>query len=55
MRNLLSEWHRDPGLYLCMESGDVWEESMGWSPEDSKELAGFLDQRAMSILGASRL
>jgi DNA repair photolyase len=55
MRSLLSEWHRDAGLYLCMESQDVWEESMGWSPGDSEELATFLDQRAMRILGASPL
>ena len=55
MRNLLSEWHREAGLYLCMESKDVWEESMGWSPGDSDELAAFLDHRAMRILGASPL
>jgi spore photoproduct lyase len=53
MRNLLSEWHPDAGLYLCMESEDVWEESMGWSPGDSEELAAYLDQRAIRILGAS--
>jgi spore photoproduct lyase len=55
MRNLLSEWHGDAGLYLCMESEDVWEESMGWSPGNSEELAGYLDQRAIRILGASPL
>jgi spore photoproduct lyase len=55
MRDLLSDWHRDAGLYLCMESEDVWEESMGWSPGDSERLCGFMDQRAIKILGASPL
>jgi spore photoproduct lyase len=55
MRNLLTEWHGDAGLYLCMESEDVWEESMEWSPGNSEELAGYLDQRAIRILGASHL
>ena len=53
MTDLLNEWHRDAGLYLCMESQDVWEESVGWSPGDSEHLAAFLDQRAIRILGAS--
>jgi spore photoproduct lyase len=54
MRNLLTEWHGDAGLYLCMESEDAWEESMEWSPENS-ETPGYLDQRAIRILGASHL
>ncbi len=53
--NLLRQWHQDAGLYLCMESDDVWEESMGWSPADSEGLTAFLDERAMRILGASPL
>lgn len=45
LRELLSQWHPDLGLYLCMESHEVWLESMSWSPETTEGLCGYLDQR----------
>jgi spore photoproduct lyase len=41
----LKEWHEDLGLYLCMESDEVWEESLGWSPKNSQGLSRYLDLR----------
>jgi len=49
MRQHLEKWYSDPGLYLCMESDEVWEKSMGWSPLNSKGLKGFLDERVLKI------
>lgn len=45
LRELINQWHPDAGLYLCMESHEVWRESMGWSPGTSSGLASFLDAR----------
>lgn len=47
----LKAWHANPGLYFCMESDDVWEQSMGWSPGSSKGLACYLDSRVVRIFG----
>jgi len=49
MRQHLEKWHSDPGLYLCMESDEVWEKSMGWSPLNSEGLKRFLDARVVKI------
>jgi spore photoproduct lyase len=49
MAERLAEWNRDCGLYLCMESDDVWEMSMGWSPKDSEGLSRYLDRRAGKV------
>ena len=49
IRGLLEAWHPDLGLYLCMESDDVWEASMGWSPKTSSGLREFLDQRVIKF------
>ncbi|MBW2345548.1 MAG: DNA photolyase, partial [Deltaproteobacteria bacterium] len=51
MRKNLEKWHPDSGLYLCMESHDVWQKSMGWSPEDSFGLSRYLDRRVVEIFG----
>jgi len=54
LRELLTAWHPDPGLYLCMERDDVWLDAMGWSPGTSKGLSDYLDERArttFSIIG----
>jgi len=51
MRKHLEEWHENLGLYLCMESHDVWSESMGWSPHDSGGLSRFLDERVGRLFG----
>lgn len=39
---------RDPrvAVYLCMESPEVWKESLGWSPPSTSALARFLDDAA---------
>jgi spore photoproduct lyase len=51
MGRLLRAWHRDLGVYLCMESREVWQQSLGWSPEDSAALGRFLDQRVLNFYG----
>ena len=51
MRQNLEQWHSDLGLYLCMESDEVWRKSMGWSPEKSRGLKRFLDDRVVKIFG----
>jgi spore photoproduct lyase len=45
MKGLLDQWHKDLGLYLCMESDEVWSKAMGWSPGDSRNLSVYLDER----------
>jgi len=51
MRETLEKWNDNLGLYLCMESDDVWQKSMGWSPEDSMGLCRYLDRRVVEIFG----
>ncbi len=51
MRKHLERWHPDSGLYLCMESHDVWQKSMGWSPGNSNGLKRYLDRRVVEIFG----
>ena len=51
MREQLERWYPDPGLYLCMESDDVWRRSMGWSPGDSEGLCSYLDGRVETLFG----
>lgn len=54
----LDQWHRDLGLYLCMESHEVWQKALNWSPGDSDGLRRYLDSRAVKFfpeLGKSRL
>ena len=53
MRQLLETWHPDLGLYLCMESDEVWRSSMGWSPKTSSGLREYLDQRVMKFFIAT--
>ncbi len=47
----LRKWHANPGLYLCMESDEVWREGLGWSPRDSAGLSAYLDGRVREIFG----
>jgi spore photoproduct lyase len=54
MRQSLESWHKNLGLYLCMESDDVWEKSMGWSPKDSNGLRHYLDERVREIFDSNR-
>ena len=51
MREALEKWHPDTGLYLCMESDEIWQKSLGWSPKDSEGLSGFLDGRVEKTFG----
>jgi spore photoproduct lyase len=51
MAEMLGNWHKDLGLYLCMESNDVWKKGLGWSPKDSEGLTRFLDRRATMFFG----
>jgi len=51
MKEKLAHWGMGKGVYLCMESGDVWEKGLGWSPENSEELSAYLDGRAVSAFG----
>lgn len=49
LRELLEAWHPDLGLYLCMESDEVWQRSMGWSPGSSEGLSRYLDGRVQEF------
>lgn len=39
----------DPGLYMCMESEEVWRRVMGWVPCPTDGLAHYLDRRVFDI------
>jgi spore photoproduct lyase len=48
-RKLVSEirrWSPDIFVYLCMESQDVWQKTLGFSPKNNLELGHLLDERA---------
>jgi len=49
IKEYLERWHNDLGLYLCMESDEIWMNSLGWSPETSDGLSGYLDERVLEI------
>ncbi len=49
MKQKLDEWGRDLGLYLCMESDEVWQRTFNWSPKDSSGLSRYLDGRAVKF------
>jgi hypothetical protein len=51
MAEMLKKWHQELGIYLCMESDEVWYKSLGWSPKDSEGLCQFLDGRVREIFG----
>ena len=51
MAELLRSWHDNLGLYLCMESHEVWQKSLGWSPENTAGLSHFLDRRVVKFFG----
>ena len=46
----LKKWYNDLGIYLCMESDDVWRQSLGWSPENSAGLSMYLDNRVRRLM-----
>ena len=49
MRENLEKWYQNLGLYLCMESDDVWQKSLRWSPRNSMGLRRYLDRRVVEI------
>ncbi len=49
MKDHIQEWREDTGLYLCMESDEMWRKSIGWSPWDSEGLSGYLDSRVLKF------
>jgi spore photoproduct lyase len=49
MRENLEKWSQDLGLYLCMESDDIWKKSLGWSPGNSTGLGRYLDNRVIKF------
>ena len=51
MAEILRSWYADLGIYLCMESHDIWEKSLEWSPENTEGLSRFLDRRALMFFG----
>jgi spore photoproduct lyase len=46
----LRRWHNDLGIYLCMESDEVWRQSLSWSPERSSGLSRYLDDRVRKLM-----
>ncbi|MFH0844324.1 MAG: DNA photolyase [Pseudomonadota bacterium] len=51
MAEKLNNWYRDLGVYLCMESDELWKKSMGWSPENSEGLSSYLNDRVRKFFG----
>jgi spore photoproduct lyase len=51
LAEIIQPWYGDQGLYLCMESDDVWKQALGWSPGNSKGLARYLDKRVIHMFG----
>ncbi|RJR23185.1 MAG: DNA photolyase [Desulfobacteraceae bacterium] len=51
MRHHFESWDKDLGLYLCMESNEVWQQSMGWSPGKTEMLSDYLDARVRKFFG----
>jgi spore photoproduct lyase len=49
LREQIGKWANDAGLYLCMESDEVWREGLGWSPENTGGLSSFLDNRVQKF------
>lgn len=50
MSGALNDWHHDLGVYLCMESHEVWEKGIGWSPVHSDGLSSYLDNRVLKVI-----
>jgi len=51
INKILRDWSKDPSIYLCMESDEIWEKSMGWTPKNSAGLELYLDRRVKSFFG----
>ncbi|MDP6180357.1 MAG: hypothetical protein QGG48_10740 [Desulfatiglandales bacterium] len=55
MKEMLEKWYGDLGLYLCMESHEVWHKSLGWSPVNSVGLSRYLDERVEEYFGRAAI
>jgi spore photoproduct lyase len=53
MKEKLAQWGFGNGMYLCMESNDVWQKGLGWSPQSSEGLSGYLDARTQEVFDLS--
>lgn len=51
MGEMLQQWHEGLGIYLCMESDEVWQEGLEWSPGNSDGLSLYLDERVHEAFG----
>jgi spore photoproduct lyase len=49
MKEKLAQYGIRSGVYLCMESSDIWLKALGWSPGTSEELSRYLDERARTV------
>jgi len=49
MKHLMEWAGYNPGIYMCMESDEIWRKSIGWSPVNSDGLSDYLDNRVRSI------
>jgi len=47
LSSLLSGVNRDICVYLCMESEDIWRESLGFAPAERGGLSALLDRQAL--------
>jgi spore photoproduct lyase len=46
----LREISPDLFVYLCMESKEVWEKVFGWTPENSRHLNQFFENRVKEFI-----
>ena len=51
LAEMLQHWFGNEGLYLCMESDDIWQQALGWSPRNSEGLSKYLDERVIHVFG----
>jgi spore photoproduct lyase len=51
LKEKLAQYGIGNGVYLCMESSEVWLKAFGWSPGTSEELSRYLDDRATKVFG----
>ncbi len=51
MGEMLQQWHEELGIYLCMESDEVWQKGLEWSPGNSEGLSLYLDERVHEAFG----
>jgi len=51
MREHLETWYNNLGLYLCMESDEIWRKTFGWTPQNTDGLSRFLDSRVKRFFG----